>query len=440
MRRTMLGALILCAIVATPHARVCGGSDFKKEIEQLNRLSGLDPTQGMLQELLNDPEKTKKLVAAALPLAQKKEGLAYNAALVLALAAADQKDLQASDAFFHVCADIGAKNQSTRQLAQAYGTLIEIYFDNKKYPECVRICREVLSLKTDDKKPRLVYRAFTDDTGDTDFFEDTSFDSAKLLRPEVQRYLVRSLTKLGEFDDALKQADSLIKSKSKADWLDHHLKGWVQREAGQFENAAKTFESVLRRVERDNELGADKREVVVEQLRAELSNVYVDLKQIDKAAEHLEFLLKKKPDEPGYYNDLGYILADHDMRLEEAEKLIKKALELDLEKRKKDPKYDPKTDHGNGAYLDSLGWLQFKKKLFSEARKTLELAVEDKAAQHIEIYDHLGDVCIALGDREAAIRAWEKGLEHATDSRRDQTTRTNVSRKLEQAKSKSASK
>ncbi len=360
---------------------------------------------------------------------------------MLALAAAEQKDLKACDAFFHVCADLAAKDQSTSKLAQAYGTLIELYFDSKMYADCLRVCKELLQLKTDDAKPRIVLRAFTEEgTGETDFIEDTSFDSAKRLRPEVQRYQVRALTKLGKYEQALKQAEKLVKIKGEVDWVGLQLKGWVQREAGEFDAAAAIYEDVLKRVEGDTDLKPIKRDEVTERLRAELSNIYVDLKKIDEAAKQLQILVDKKPDEPGYYNDLGYILADHDMRLDEAEQMIRQALKLDLAKRKKDPDYDPKTDHDNGAYLDSLGWVLFKKKQYPEARKYLEQALEDKAAQHIEIYDHLGDVCIAMGDRDAAIRAWEQGLKHVTETRRDQDRRVAVEKKIERAKTKSASK
>ena len=182
---------------------------------------------------------------------------------------------------------------------------------------------------------------------------------------------------------------------------------------------------------RDPDLEEAEKEYYQERFRYELSNIYVDLKQIDRAAEHLEVLVKKKPNEPGYHNDLGYILADHDMRLDEAERLIRRALELDREKRKKRKDYDPKTDHDNGAYLDSLGWVLYKKKNYEEAKKYLLQAVEDKSAQHIEIYDHLGDVHLALGERDAAIRAWEKGLELVGESRRDQERKAVVERKLE---------
>ena len=439
MRRMMLGALVVWTMGLGALAPVQGGdAAFKKEIAALNQLTGLDPTEGMLQQLLDGPERAKALIAAALPLAQKKEGLSYNAALVLALAAADQKDFKAADAYFHVCAHLAAKDQSTRGLALAYSKLIDMYYRGKKYADCVRVCREVLELKTDDGKERLVFKAYTDDHGDTDFNEYNAFDAAKPLKAGVQRYLMLALSKQGKFEQALKLADSRIKDDK--DWEARRDKASMLREAGEFAAAATLYEEVLKQVQRDSSLDAEERDEFLEILRNELSNVYVDLKQIDKAAAQLEILVKKRPTEPGYHNDLGYILADHDMRLDEAEQMIRKALELDKARRQKSPTFNAKTDRDNGAYLDSLGWVLYKKKDLKEARKYLQLAVEDKNTQHIEIFDHLGDVCQALGDREAAIRAWEDGLKFVTDTRRDQQRRAEVEKKLEKVRSKSASK
>ena len=106
-------------------------------------------------------------------------------------------------------------------------------------------------------------------------------------------------------------------------------------------------------------------------MRYILSGVYVDLKQIDKAAEQLETLLKDDPDNPTYLNDLGFIWADHDMKLDEAEKLIRKAIDKDREQRKKIEDLPKDEDDDNAAYLDSLGWVLYKKKEYKEAKKYL---------------------------------------------------------------------
>ena len=198
--------------------------------------------------------------------------------------------------------------------------------------------------------------------------------------------------------------------------------------------AAKAYEEALVLVDKDKDLEPEDRETRAERYHYMLSNIYVDIRKVDKASEHLQVLLAKHPDNPGFNNDLGYIWADHDIKLEEAEKLIRKALELDRKKRKDDPKLKPEQDIDNGAYLDSLGWVLFKQKKFKEAKVAMLKAVEDKKSQHIEIYDHLGDVLMALGERAAAIAAWKKGIEVVGDDRRDKERRAIVEKKLQMNK------
>ncbi len=421
----------LCLLAARSQAD--SDDNLKKKIFDLNKLTGTEAMQGALQALLEDKGGAKKLLASALPLAkEKKANLSYNAALVLALASADMKDMQGSEIFFRVCMDQAAKLQSARKLLQSYGGLIDLYYDNKKFDDSARVCRELLELKTDDGKPRLVLTAITTRFGEPDFVEDDSFDTAKPLRSGVHRLLIQAVTKQGKFEQALTLVDSLIKAKDH--WLERQLKGWVLREAGKFAEAAKVYEDVIERVTKDKDLDPEEKDAYVERYRYTLSNVYIDMKRIDKASEHLEQLLAKKPNDPGYNNDLGYIWAAHDMKPDEAKKLIRKALDLDRKRRKANPKLNPEGDIDNGAYLDSLGWVLFKQKKLEEAKKVLLDAIKDKSSQHIEIYDHLAEVHLALGEKEAALAAWRKGLEVVGESRRDQEIKSNVEKKIEKNK------
>src|SRR5260221_300413 len=69
MRRMMLSALVMSAIGVGAIAPVrAGETSFKKEIEELNLLTGLDPVEGMLRQLMKGKEKTASLIEAALPL------------------------------------------------------------------------------------------------------------------------------------------------------------------------------------------------------------------------------------------------------------------------------------------------------------------------------------------------------------------------------------
>ncbi len=154
------------------------------------------------------------------------------------------------------------------------------------------------------------------------------------------------------------------------------------------------------------------------------------MKQVDKAAEQLKKLLEAKPDDPTYNNDLGYIWADHDMNLDEAEKLIRKAIDEDRKLRKK-LELTGDEDRDNAAYLDSLGWVLFKKKNYKEARDWLLKASKERDGQHVEILDHLGDAHLALGEKAEAIAVWEQALKVPALGKRDEQRKAEVKKKLE---------
>lgn len=86
--------------------------------------------------------------------------------------------------------------------------------------------------------------------------------------------------------------------------------------------------------------------------------------------------IKRAPDYPGALNFLGYLLADNSRDLEEALGLITRALEQ---------------DPGNGAYLDSYGWVLYRLGRLEEARKQLEGALTLTGGDPV-VHEHLGDV------------------------------------------------
>jgi Tfp pilus assembly protein PilF len=98
-------------------------------------------------------------------------------------------------------------------------------------------------------------------------------------------------------------------------------------------------------------------------------------------------------------NALGYTLADHDTRLDEAQKLIAEAL--------------AKTPD-NAAVLDSMGWLLFRQGKPTEAVKYLEKA--KRLGNDPELDLHLGEAQWAAGDQAAARKTWQEGLERRPDN------------------------
>ena len=97
------------------------------------------------------------------------------------------------------------------------------------------------------------------------------------------------------------------------------------------------------------------------------------------------------------YNSLGYIFADHDYKLQDALRYIRKAVELAPD---------------NGAIADSYAWVLFRLKRFEDAKKEILRAIELLGSDlDSTITDHAGDIFFALGDRDAARKYWEQALE-----------------------------
>lgn len=114
-----------------------------------------------------------------------------------------------------------------------------------------------------------------------------------------------------------------------------------------------------------------------------------------EAEKQFQKCLKLKPDFAGALNYLGYMWAEHDMKLEQARDLIEKAVKL-----------EPK----NAAYLDSMGWVLYKLTKPKEALDYLLKAVELSEEPDATVYDHLGDIYAALNQRDKAREAWQKSV------------------------------
>jgi len=121
-------------------------------------------------------------------------------------------------------------------------------------------------------------------------------------------------------------------------------------------------------------------------------------------------------------NYLGYMLADHGTKLDEALAMIKKAIDL---------------EPANGAYLDSLGWAYFKLGKYELAEDNLI-----KASQHVmgadpTVQEHLGDLYQKTGRLKLAASHWERAVDEWNKTvapEVDQEALAKVQRKLESAK------
>ena len=133
----------------------------------------------------------------------------------------------------------------------------------------------------------------------------------------------------------------------------------------------------------------------------------------------MQKILAEEPDDAHANNDLGYLWADRNQHLKEAERMIRKALELDKQQRNSDDALGVDSDRDNAAYVDSLGWVLFRRGKLKEARRQLEKATAlPDGAEDPVVWDHLGDVYFRLEDDRRAVDAWSKALKLYEDGLR----------------------
>lgn len=418
-RWPVLGALAAGLWLLATTGGAAARQDEKKEdplrasLLKLNNVSTENAQTAKLRELVKDKAKAKKAVAEAVKMMKEakddEKPFNYNGALILGRAAHILKDYAAAERFYEHQVDVVSKLKSGAKMVAAYENLIDLYWDAKRYNDVAELCEKIV----DTKGP-------------------AELENAK---PFIIERLIQATAKQGKTDTALTMTKGLLELTDNS-WYFLRLKGWVQREGGKTEDAIATYTEVLDKIDADKNLKGDGKDKMKDGVRYTLSGLYVDAKDIDKAAKQLQTLIQRNPDVATYKNDLGFIWCDHDMKFEESEKLIREALDLDKkaqEKAKEEGKIDEVKP--NAAYLDSLGWVLFKQKKYKEALEPLKQAAADEDdGNHLEIWDHLADCYMALGQTKEAVATWEKALKMDDLSKRDGERRRKVSEKLKKAR------
>jgi len=131
----------------------------------------------------------------------------------------------------------------------------------------------------------------------------------------------------------------------------------------------------------------------------------------DSSIEAMKNVIRLDPQNANALNYLGYTYADLNKNLDEAESLIKKALE-----------FKP----NDGYIIDSLGWIYYKKGLYQKSLEYLKRAVEIVPDDPI-ILEHLGDIYLKINNKINALKFFRLSL---TKSAKKNTDLENKIRQL----------
>jgi len=128
-----------------------------------------------------------------------------------------------------------------------------------------------------------------------------------------------------------------------------------------------------------------------------LGMLYDKTDQLERAERTYRQVVEFDPNNPDVYNNLGYMWAVRGIRLDEARRMIEKALEL-----------APNASH----ILDSMGWALYQLGDYNGAADRLEAAIKglEGGPGDAEVYEHLAEAYRKLNRNKEAMEAYRKAL------------------------------
>jgi tetratricopeptide (TPR) repeat protein len=322
----------------------------------------------MLLVLRDDRSLVGPLLGAAERYLRGSGKLGYETRHLLAVLAGRANQLDRAEQFYRRCLPAPPQNE-----AAVYNGLLRVLWQGHKYAAIAEVCRRGLR-------------------------------EARATRPLVFHLdLALALPHLGQMKDAITHADTAVRLAG------DDLKLFARLRRVSVLNMAEKYEAAI--AECRDLLKEYKQPADVHDIRYLLSSVYTSARELAKAEDELRRLIRTNPDDATAYNDLGYLWADQNKNLEEAEEYIRKAIALDRRQKKTGPAVGADEDRDNAAYVDSLGWVLFRRGQLEAGRRELEKAVTlPDGDDDPVVWDHLGDVYFRLDQPGRARAAWHKAI------------------------------
>jgi tetratricopeptide (TPR) repeat protein len=360
-----------------------------------------------------DFEKARHAAKAALEIDPNNLEVRYNE---ISLLEAEGKTTEATAALKTLLTSTAKRNYSAGErgnrivLLQRLGLM---YRNNEQYTEAVEAFRQIAELDSNASGRAIAqiadtYRAAKDYTK---ALEEASAGVKKHPDDRVLKAVRASiLADTGKTNEAAAELKGMLDGKNDRE---------TYITLAQIYEKAKNYTEMGKAVDAAEKLSESNEEK--ESIAFMRGAMFEKMKNYDAAEAAFRKVLDANPKNASALNYLGYMLADRNVRLPEALKLIREAVDL---------------DPNNGAYLDSLGWVYFRMGELEQAENYLQRAIE-KFSKDPTVHDHLGDVYFRQGRTKEAIAQWERSLEewrHASASESDPAEIAKVQKKLEGAK------
>lgn len=329
--------------------------------------------RSMLSVLKDDKELVPLMLSAAvrrLEDERPERRLAHATKGFLAALAARTKQLDHAEKLYRGCLD---RPSGPREMeADVYSGLIRVLRLRHKHQAVIDLCKSGL-----DKAQATNRLLFLTEMGRAYQYLDKHEEAVAALRESVgvankdqalfcKRMYVDALSGAGKHDKAVEECRALVKE---------------YNQGGDLRDARSSLAAALQ--------AAGKHE---------------------EADGQLSLILEADPNDVTANNDLGYVWADRNVNLERAEALVRKAIDLDRKQRTSGTSVGA-DEEDHAAYVDSLGWVLFRRGKLEEAKAELERASKMPGGEDDPtVWDHLGDVYARLKQPERASAAWRRSL------------------------------
>jgi tetratricopeptide (TPR) repeat protein len=373
------------ALASSLYKRKKGEELFKVILEAVGRPGGFDAVKEQIQGIGSDEKLADQVLDAGYKMAKEDPAtLGRNGLQILAKIGRDANKREKLISLQRLELERSPSPQS-------YKEYFSLLFEMKKFDDAALACEEMFKRFPEERNGRtllelgLTFRlAEKPERAIEVYREALKLDATDI---EAKFQLAIALSQAGKLDESIALLKEAAKSSPANAAKITSALGSILSQAGRNQEAIAVYKELLERYPNDED--------IFRTAHSNLSIVYVNMGDYAKGEAELEILLARTPDEPGVNNDLGYLYADQGKNLEKAETMIRKAVEQEPE---------------NFAYLDSLGWVLFKRGKVKEAVEPLEKAIKvqiDTMATDATVYEHLGDVYFQLQQIEKAREAWK---------------------------------
>ncbi|MBS1783474.1 MAG: tetratricopeptide repeat protein [Bacteroidetes bacterium] len=373
-------------------------NDLTKAVEAAKQLISNNPNDGKyynnLAELYtnnNQIDKAYELYLQAVKQLPTDPDIQYGMAQLYK----EKKDLALYDEYMHK-AILNPEFDEETQTSALVSYLQELASDSvRKRNISIDITSRVVQLHPQSAALANVYGEVLLDNDKPDSAR-IAFKKAVALDPS--RYVAWQRLMFSYTDS--KDADSLIRYSEKAlryfpnQAVVHYLNG-----IGYFNK--KEYPQAIKALNRAIEFQPEDNKALLGDMNSMLGDIYHAAGKVHESDSAYDKAIVLNPKNASALNNYAYYLSLRGVRLEDAERMSKKSLDL---------------RPNEATFMDTYGWILYKQGKLELAKDYILKAIGHNPNADGTVWEHLGDVYFKLGDVEKAVESWKRAKSKGTEN------------------------